>query len=87
MAIVGLKSCFEHGEIFEKAARRITYLLGPWWSKPVCGCVKCMASFWGTITYWPAVLLIFGFHWWEVALWVPDLFILVYLNWFLYKRQ
>lgn len=85
--IVGLKSCFEQGEIFEKAARWVTYKLGPWWSRPVVGCVKCMASTYSTLTYWPAVLWRFGFEWWEVAVWPANLFILVYLNWFLYKRQ
>lgn len=87
LMIVGLKSCFEQGEIFEKVARLITYKLGPWWSRPVVGCVKCMSSLYGSITYWPVVLSVYGFEWWQVALWLPDLLIVLYFNWFLYKRQ
>ncbi len=56
-----------------------------WWQKPLYSCPKCMASFWGFVTFWPTVLYIFGFHWIEIPIFVADVFALAFLNWFFYK--
>ena len=56
------------------------------WSKPIFSCVKCMSSFHGGITFWPAAIYFFGFHWVQVPVYVFDVFILVTVNWFIYKK-
>jgi len=56
-----------------------------WWHKPLYSCVKCMASVWGFVTFWPTVLYIFGFELWQIPLYTADVFALVYLNWIFYK--
>jgi hypothetical protein len=55
------------------------------WTLPLWGCVKCMASFWGSITYWGTVVSVFGFHTIEMWVWIWDIFILVSVNYFVYK--
>jgi len=56
------------------------------WTLPAYACVKCMGSVWGTITFWIIVYPLFGFHNFELILWPIDLFCLVSLNWFVYKK-
>lgn len=56
------------------------------WSKPVWSCVKCMSSVWGGIIYWPIVLCVYGFRPIEIYVFICDVFILVYLNNFFYKK-
>lgn len=57
-----------------------------WVRKPIIECVKCMASFWGTLTYWPIMLWVFGFEWWQIPVWIVDMIILVYVNYYWYKK-
>lgn len=56
------------------------------WSNPVFSCVKCMASVWSLITFMPTVIFIFGFHWIEILVWAFNAFILVSLNYLIYKK-
>ena len=56
------------------------------WTLPLWGCIKCESSVIGGLTYWPIVLWIFGFHGIEILIYIFDVFILVYLNYFFYKR-
>jgi len=56
------------------------------WASPFFGCVKCMASFYSLITFFPTVIYLFGFHWEEIFIWAFDAFILVFLNYFFYKK-
>lgn len=86
MFINGIAGAAEKGYILEKALNWWKHNTG-FWGKPVLGCVKCMSSFWGAATYWPAVLMEFGFEWWQVPVFIADVFILVFVNWFLFKRQ
>ena len=86
MFINGVAGAAEKGYILEKPAEWLKKKLG-WWSKPVVGCVKCGSSFWGAMTYWPVVLWVFGFEWWQVPVFVTDVFVLVFLSWYLFKRQ
>jgi hypothetical protein len=85
--IVGLKSTFEEKMILEKPAKWIRETLGEYWSKPFVGCIRCMSSVYGFITYWPAVLYEYGFHFWQVPAFIFDVFVLVYVTWFLYRKQ
>lgn len=45
-----------------------------------------MASFWGAVTYWPAVIYLFGFNLVEIPVFIFDVFILVTTNWIIYKK-
>ncbi len=56
-----------------------------WWQKPLYSCVKCMASLWGAVTFWPVVVYFYGFHWEQIFIFVLDVFALAYLNWIFYK--
>lgn len=87
MFINGVKSCFEKEMIFNKLGEWLKSRLGEWWYKPIAGCSRCMSSIWGAVTFWPVFLIRFGFEWWQVPLFVANVFILVYLVYFLYKRQ
>jgi hypothetical protein len=57
-----------------------------WIKKPLYKCVRCMASVWGALTYWPAVMMMFGWNWKEVPVFVFDVFILVIVNFYIYKK-
>lgn len=57
-----------------------------WILKPTIGCVRCMASVWGTLTFWPIVIFLFGFHVEQLFIFVVDVFVLVYLNFIYYKK-
>lgn len=73
----------------------ILYPIGRWlklnikndfFLKPLFICIKCMASFYGTITFWPIVIYIYGFNLVEIYFFVLDIFCLVYMNFLLYKK-
>ncbi len=55
------------------------------WSKPFFSCVKCMSSFWGSVTFWIPVLCLFEFKPIEIFAWVIDIVCLVTVNWVIYK--
>lgn len=57
-----------------------------YWMNPIFNCVKCMASCWGGITFWGTVLPLFGFYWIEIWVFVIDVFVLVSLNYYIYKK-
>lgn len=101
MAINGLHECFKGSKLVDGVSLKVDYhgmifyMIAPkffekvkhrTWVKPLWGCVKCMSSFWGAITFWSIVLPVFGFHPIEILVFVFDAFILVYLNYFFYKR-
>jgi hypothetical protein len=85
--INGVHYCFEKGNVFyninpaffEKNKKK-------WWAYPLWSCVRCQSSVWGTATFWVAVIYIFGFHPIEIYIYVMDIFILVTLNWIIYKK-
>lgn len=58
-----------------------------WIGKPLGLCIKCASSVGGTVTFWPAVLLCFGWNPVEVLAWVMDIFILVAVNWWIFKKM
>lgn len=59
---------------------------GKWWTSNLWGCVRCMASTYSAFTFWPTVVYLFGFHWCEVFVFVFDVFILISLNYYIYKK-
>lgn len=56
------------------------------WSKPLWSCIKCQSSIWSIITFWPVVIYLFGFHIWEIPVWIFDSCSLVFLNYYWYKK-
>lgn len=87
LAINGLKLCFDKEEIFYKVRLLLDRILRrEWMRKPLYSCVKCMSSFWGGISFWSVVIPLFGYHNFEISIFIFDVFILVYLNYFIYKR-
>lgn len=85
--INGWNASLDTEMIFNPLKKWVTKVLGGFWSKPIVGCVKCMASFWGSVTYWPVVVFLFGFHCWQLGLFVADVFILIPVTWIIYKKQ
>lgn len=55
-------------------------------SRPFSQCIRCAASLWGAVTFFPIVIWVFGFEWWEFGVYVFDVLILVSLNWLVYKK-
>lgn len=83
--INGIKESMKENNIlhfYDKWIRTLPSELG----KPMGVCIKCASSFWGGVTYWPFVLIVFGFHWQEILVFVMDVGVLVYLNLFFYKK-
>jgi hypothetical protein len=74
------------GMIFYPFRRFLEKHISEWWQKPLFKCVRCGASVYGTVTFWPIVLWVFGFQYWQIGIWIVDIFILVYLNYFFYKK-
>lgn len=58
-----------------------------WIANPLGLCVKCMASVWGGIFFWGTVLPIFGFHFIEIWVYIVDVFVLVVVNFQVYKKS
>lgn len=55
--------------------------------KPLLGCVRCMASFWSIFTYALPCWYLFGIDRTCIAMWIPTVFALVFLNSFFYRKQ
>lgn len=101
LTINGINTCFKGTKVIDDASGKVSYdgmifyMIAPkffekyrhsTWAKPIFSCIKCMASFWGAITFWPLVIYLFGWHWVELLIFVFDVFILTFLNFYLYKK-
>ena len=100
LVINGIHTSFEGGCVkningYDICSGNIFYLISPSffekhrgkkWTMPLWGCVRCMASVHGTITFWLAIYLFVGFDYGEVFVWVGDVFALVFLNYYFYKK-
>jgi hypothetical protein len=84
--INGVKYSMSEGMILEGLSKWLRSKLGNYWFKPFGGCVSCMSSVYGTITFWVSIFPIFGFSFYELWVWVVDVFILVVLNFIIYKK-
>jgi len=88
LAINGVYESFTNGNIFHRIAPGfIDSNRDKWWTKPLYSCTKCMASVWGSIFYWGTVLQVFGFHSFEIWAWIVNVFMLVVVNFQIYKRS
>lgn len=85
--INGVYMCFEEGMIlFPLKVRLKKVIKNEWYHKPLFSCVRCMASVYSFITYWPFVLYNFGFSLVELPVYVLNIGVLVYVNFFFYKK-
>ena len=99
LVINGIYECFQgkmvkymdgekpEGNILYPIKRLFEKHISIYWQRPLWGCVRCMSSFWGSITFWGTIIPIFGFYWFEVWVWMLDMFALVYLNYYFYSKQ
>lgn len=84
--INGWNECFKQDMIFYPVRKFLLKHIPEVYLRPLILCVKCEASIIGSITFWGTVLPIFGFHWFEIWVFIGDVFILVTLNWLVYKK-
>lgn len=86
--INGVKASMEEGMILFKFSKFFEKIIkSEYWRKPFISCIKCMSSVYGAITFWPTVTLVYGWHWEEIPIFIADVFILIILNWWIYKRM
>ncbi len=83
--INGVNLSMGEGMIFNGFRKWITSK-GEFISKPFFVCIKCSASVGSAITYWPLVIYLFGFKWEEMPVFIANVFCLVYINFYLYKK-
>lgn len=101
MCINGIKECFTGNKVVNETTGEVSYegmifyKIAPKffekhrhkeWSRPFFSCIKCMSSVYGSITFWTVVIYLFGFHPIEIMIYLFDISILVFLNFYLYKR-
>lgn len=87
MFINGWHDSFSEGNIFNPIKKWVSKRVNEYWLRPVFGCVRCESSLIGALTFFPTVIYFFGFRWEEIVVYVADVFILVFLNYYLYKHQ
>ena len=101
LVINGIHECFRGEKLVDGISGKvdyqgmILYMIAPkiiekykrkFFSKNLYSCVKCMSSTYGAITFWPLVIYLFKWHWVEVPIFIFDVFSLVSLNWYIYKK-
>lgn len=87
IAINGIFESFKKGNVlYEIAPGFFERNKNKFWSKPLFSCIMCMSSVYGGITFWGTVLFFIGFDYREIFVFVFDVFILVYVNLFFYKK-
>lgn len=86
LIINGYKESIAEKMAGEKFGKWLKKLLGEYWFNAFGGCIRCSASGIGAITFWPFVLIFFGWYWQEILLFGADVFVLVYLNFYFYKK-
>lgn len=84
--INGLKSSMEEGMILEGYIKWVKRTFNEYWQKPLGTCIKCLASIIGFITYWPSVISSFGYKHWMIPVFIADVFILVAISWYIFKK-
>lgn len=85
--INGWNECFKTDMIFYPIRKFLSKYIKEVYLKPIILCVKCESSVIGGITFWGTVLPVFGFNWFLVLVFIMDVFILVTLNWIVYKKM
>lgn len=87
LIINGLSFSFEKGMVLEWWPKLVKkYIKNEFWHKPLFSCIKCMSSIFGYITFWPVVIYFYDLQWVQIPVFIADVFILVWLNFFIYKK-
>jgi Fe2+ transport system protein B len=63
-----------------------TKLKKEWINKVLVTCVKCKASAYGVVTFFPAVIWAYGFHIWELPVFLFDVAVVSVLNFYIYQK-
>lgn len=85
--INGVYNCFKKDMVFYPLAEYLQRVIkNEWILKPVFGCLMCMSSLWGTVSYWLSVYPLFGITKIVVLFYFFDVFILVAINQTIWKR-
>jgi len=85
--INGVKEAFNEGFILHPVKKKLSKHIKEFWLRPFFGCIRCMASFYSAITFFPLTIYLFGFRWEEIPVYIFNVGILIYLNFYFYKRQ
>lgn len=85
LAINGFQQAMDEGMIFNSYKKWLQKKKS-WIGKPLGLCIKCASSVGGTITFWPVALYSYGFRQIELFAWVFDIFVLVSINFWIYKK-
>lgn len=85
LAINGFHQAMDEGMIFNGYKNWLKKRKA-WFGKPMGLCIKCSASVGGTITFWPAALYAYGWRPIELFAWVFDIFVLVVINFWIFKK-
>jgi hypothetical protein len=85
LAINGFNQAMDEGMIFNRYKNWLKKRKS-WFGKPMGLCIKCSASVGGTITFWPAALYAYGWRPIELFTWVFDIFVLVVINFWIFKK-
>lgn len=86
LAINGFQQAMDEGMILHPYKK---WLLKrkKWIGKPLGLCIKCSASVGSIVTFWPVALYLYGWHPFELFTWGFDAFVLISINWMIYKKM
>lgn len=87
MFINGVKELYSEGMLFYKFRLFIDKYISDFWRKPIYSCIRCMAGLYGAITFFPTTIYLFGWKWELIPVYIFDVGILIFLNFYFYKRQ
>lgn len=85
--INGVKELYSEGMILHRLRLFFDKHINEFWRKPLYSCIRCMSGLYGALTFFPPVIYFFGFMWEQILVFVFDVGVLIYLNYFFYKRQ
>lgn len=84
LAINGFQQAMDEGMILN-GYKKWLQKQNSWIGKPMGLCIRCMSSTGSIVTFWPAVLFVYGWRPIEIFAWLFDMAALVTVNWLVYK--
>jgi len=84
--VIDIRTDTETEIIFTLSEEYPVYKYSKYIRKPIVQCIKCMASFWGTILFWLANCMVWGFDVWQLIIWIPFCFALSWVNVYLFNK-
>lgn len=86
IAINGIYESMRQGNLLYPFKNWLSKYVSNHWMKPLGDCIRCMSTVYGGITFWGTVLPVFGFCYFEIWVFIIDVFILCSLNYYFYKK-